>query len=1116
MVYMKRNLLLLPAVTLFAGLSSMDVFAQNPVQNLKADVNFNRYVNLSWEAPLVDLGAETGVTGEDSSYSLWKKVVFPAKYNNVIQIGDYYIASMSNDGDKVLSLDKLDKYLNVIDEIQVVGEGFVGYQSTGASFMVNVDKDIYALCSVRNARENVFRFDLSERVSTIAFKSHYESNICGFTFVPELDGGKGGFAEANSDSICFYDMSGNDIDGHSIHFDEMQLNDGETLKINALTYNDGVYYVVGTKGVKSGMNERPYIWEFDSEGHFMGEKVDMTDLMRLYFRPQHANIYTDEKTGNTYLVVEVSEVDEKTYQYIVVHYYYEIATSGNVLGYEVYLDEEKLTGEGFTSTSFSDTLTVAGDYTYSVRAVYGSGVSDAEAVNVQIKDPGVCNAPAGVKATVVNKDNVLLQWERPEKEDALAMKYYIYRNGELVGESFVPSYVDMTVVPGNHKYTVRAEYDNSGMSGDSESFDVNVKLNVEGQVDHYSPRELSAVSYIDSEGEASVDLSWKTPKFGPEATMAYSDMKAGGYIGDKVQGMGVKYPKGSLKHLDNYTLDSVTFIAGCAGLYRIVVYENGNTVAEQTLDSLSVKFDSMNTFALEDPVLIDGNKEYLIGVVTRVDAEAAAKGLKCATADNAVITCPEGSVSALFQFSKDSKYPYAGFANNGSEKGHYNVQAHFSALENTGLYEEGSGFKGYAIYRNGEKLDAIVKDSEEYTDIPGKDGDYTYTVASTWENGEDLHSNAVSRNVTALYGAPDNLVATVDGSDITLNWNAPLSGAPFVKRWDSGKNSGKLGNKAGGTMYMATLFTTEDLKSFPGFSITNVEFFPAESATFTIVVYSGEDLVYSQLVENDELKVGEFNVIELDSPVLIDATKDLRVGYKVEYSANSRPCGLDETESADGKGNQLSMDGKYWMPATEQGVYNNWNIAFTVQYFNNTEVARIAPFALASVEAVDAASLPATLNLSAEMTSSAQRSNLSGNTLAGYNVYRNGEKITASPVQNLTFSEVIAEGGDFEYYVGAVYTESEEMFSNRVSVSKTGVGDVVSSAVAVYPNPATTEVHVSCGFDSYVVYDLSGRAVLRSDASGDVIGVGNLSAGQYLLVFAKDNMEYNRKITVVR
>lgn len=1113
---MKRNLLLLPAVTLFAGLSSMDVFAQNPVQNLKADVNFNRYVNLSWEAPLLEKGSEAEVTDDDSSYNLWKKVVFPADYGNVIQIDDYYLASKAYKGTDKLLFDRLDMNLNVIESVEVTGKGFVEYNQTGTSSMINVGNDIYSLCSSKNYRDTVFKFNLSERMSSVAFHSHYKHDITGWTYVPDLDGGNGGFVELNDNSACFLDMNGNVLDGHNIFFDELSLAEGEKLKLKALAYSDGIYYVVGTKGVKSGFNEKPYIWEFSADGHFIAERVDMTELMKLYFLPQHATVYADSSTGNKYLVVEVREVDEATYQYITVHYYYEIATSGNVLGYEVYLDDEKLTGEGFTATSFSDTLTVAGDYTYSVRAVYGSGLSDAETVNVQIKDPGVCNAPAGVKATVVNKDNVLLQWERPEKEDALAMKYYIYRNGELVGESFVPSFVDMTVAPGNHKYTVRAEYDNSGMSEDSEHVVVDMKLNIEGQVEKYAPRDLEAISYIDAESKARVDLSWKTPKFGPEATMAYSDMKAGAAVGDKVYGMGIKYPKGSLKHLDNYTLDSVSFVAGCAGLYRIVVYEGERTVAEQTLDSLSVKFDDFNTFALETPVKIDANKEYLIGVVTRLDSIAAVKGLKSVTASDAVVTLPEGSVSAIFPFVKDDAYQYIYFNHVGSEKGHYNVQAHFSALDNSGLYAEGSGFKGYAIYRNGEKLDALVKDSEEFTDIPGKDGDYTYTVASTWEGSEDLHSNAVSRNVTALYGAPDNLVATVDGSDITLNWNAPLSGAPFVKRWDSGKNAGKLGNKAGGTMYMATLFTTEDLKSFPGFSITNVEFFPAEYATFTIVVYSGEDLVYSQLVEEEELKVGEFNVIELDSPVLIDATKDLRVGYKVEYSANSRPCGLDETESADGKGNQLSMDGKYWMPASEQGVYNNWNIAFTVQYFNNTEVARIAPFDPASVEVVDAASLHAALSLSAEMTSSAQRSNLSGNTLAGYNVYRNGEKITASPVQDLTFSEVIAEGGDFEYYVGAVYTESEEMFSNRVSVSKTGVADVVSSAVAVYPNPATTEVHVSCGFDSYVVYDLSGRAVLRSDASGDVIGVGNLSAGQYLLVFAKDNMEYNRKITVVR
>lgn len=1103
MVYMKRNLLLLPAVTLFAGLSSMDVFAQNPVQNLKADVSYNSYVNLSWDAPA--LGEITDVTDDNSSYALWKKVTFPEKYGSIIQIDDYYLASIENDS-TTLFMDKLDMNLNVVENLEIEIDGFGDKRNTfGISCMNNVNGDIYALVAASSYRENVFKFNLQEKQSTIEFKVE-KYGINDFSYVADLDNGNGGFIELRRDTVYFYDKSGNKL-SNVLHYDEIPLDEGQELTLNCASYYNGVYYVIGNKGEKQNYVNIPYIWEFDSDGHLLGEKLNMKELLGYYFAPQHAYIYEDSSNGNVYLVVEVKEYDEA---YVCVHYYFEIATSGLIKGYDVFRDDTQLSTDGFAGTTFADTLTVPGQYTYSVRAVYENGLSEFESVDVEIEDPGITNIPENFNAYVVNGNNVFMQWSKPDESENRIMKYYVYRDGKKLGETIASYYVDNEVANGEYTYSVRAVNTMSGLSDETSE----IKVNVTNETEMYAPRSLTAVSYIDSENTPCVDLAWKNPLFGKSVTMSYSDMEATGDAGD-ARGMGIKYPVGTLSHVDGYTLDSVSFIAGCAGRYRIIVYENEEVVSDMTLDSLAVKFDSLNNFALETPVDIDMNNEYFVAVVSRIDSVARVNGLCCITSDDAVFV-NENNYTGSFFFKDGYEYYYSNFRKFGTEKGNYNIEAHFSAIDESELYEEGSGFKGYAIYRNGEKLDAIVKDSEEYTDIPGKDGDYTYTVASTWENGEDLHSNAVSRNVTALYGAPDNLVATVDGSDITLNWNAPLSGAPFVKRWDSGKNSGKLGNKAGGTMYMATLFTTEDLKSFPGFSITNVEFFPAESATFTIVVYSGEDLVYSQLVEEEELKVGEFNVIELDSPVLIDATKDLRVGYKVEYSANSRPCGLDETESADGKGNQLSMDGKYWMPATEQGVYNNWNIAFTVQYFNNIEVARIAPFAPASVEAVDAASFPATLNLSAEMTSSAQRSNLSGNTLAGYNVYRNGEKITASPVQDLTFSEVIAEGGDFEYYVGAVYTESEEMFSNRVSVSKTGVGDVVSSAVAVYPNPATTEVHVSCGFDSYVVYDLSGRAVLRSDASGDVIAVGNLSAGQYLLVFAKDNMEYNRKITVVR
>ncbi|MDY0078729.1 MAG: carboxypeptidase regulatory-like domain-containing protein, partial [Bacteroidales bacterium] len=61
----------------------------------------------------------------------------------------------------------------------------------------------------------------------------------------------------------------------------------------------------------------------------------------------------------------------------------------------------------------------------------------------------------------------------------------------------------------------------------------------------------------------------------------------------------------------------------------------------------------------------------------------------------------------------------------------------------------------------------------------------------------------------------------------------------------------------------------------------------------------------------------------------------------------------------------------------------------------------------------------------------------------GYNVYRGGVKITPTPINNASFTDLgLARNASYSYYVTNVYDEGESAASNTVSITTLGVGNV--------------------------------------------------------------------------
>lgn len=106
--------------------------------------------------------------------------------------------------------------------------------------------------------------------------------------------------------------------------------------------------------------------------------------------------------------------------------------------------------------------------------------------------------------------------------------------------------------------------------------------------------------------------------------------------------------------------------------------------------------------------------------------------------------------------------------------------------------------------------------------------------------------------------------------------------------------------------------------------------------------------------------------------------------------------------------------------------------------------------------------------------------------LKGYNVYRDNEKITSTPVATATYTDPVANPGEYKYKVTVMYDKGESAYSNEITVNVTSSIDEVLSGVNVrgirhaieIRNAAGKEIYI-CTIDGKLVYEGVGQDVTK-------------------------------------
>lgn len=78
----------------------------------------------------------------------------------------------------------------------------------------------------------------------------------------------------------------------------------------------------------------------------------------------------------------------------------------------------------------------------------------------------------------------------------------------------------------------------------------------------------------------------------------------------------------------------------------------------------------------------------------------------------------------------------------------------------------------------------------------------------------------------------------------------------------------------------------------------------------------------------------------------------------------------------------------------------------------------------------------------------------------GFNMYRDGIKLNAEPINLLNYSDTVEFGGTYEYYVTAVYYFGESEPSNIETVVITSVQRQIESELVIFPNPLRNIVFI--------------------------------------------------------
>lgn len=355
---------------------------------------------------------------------------------------------------------------------------------------------------------------------------------------------------------------------------------------------------------------------------------------------------------------------------------------------------------------------------------------------------------------------------------------------------------------------------------------------------------------------------------------------------------------------------------------------------------------------------------------------------------------------------------------------------------------------------------SAVTSASGYYSLEMSAGNYTITFMNALESQPVSPVYITGNDTTTLnlclplyLPPPVQLEATLQGAlndTVYLTWKSPGSIADQWLRWDNGINGGSLGYGDNNiTFEVAARWPVEDIEPFGGAYLKKVRFFPMEAtAVYTIKIYKGADasvLLHSQPVS--DLDISAWNEINLTTPIQIDGTMELWIGYHVSQT-EGYPAGMAGGPAIPFKGDMFKWGSSWISIKNTFGIDNNW----LLQGFVSEDPLPLSPVTAIGPEirvAPDdgfagndrivpqfrpveqgAKQMRAAIHPGVQVPKAPASTSL---TLVGYNLYRNNV-LLADSLPGLSYTDPALSKGSYEYKVTTLYAEGESEPADPVNV----------------------------------------------------------------------------------
>jgi len=311
----------------------------------------------------------------------------------------------------------------------------------------------------------------------------------------------------------------------------------------------------------------------------------------------------------------------------------------------------------------------------------------------------------------------------------------------------------------------------------------------------------------------------------------------------------------------------------------------------------------------------------------------------------------------------------------------------------------------------------------------------------------------------------------------------------WIKYCVSDEIAGRVGTSSFNDMTATMRFTPEDLLTYgivSGDSITKIALGMGTELTYAstmeIRIWEGGssitdagELVYTQPILNfHSFTENAMNEVNLTTPFVIDATKELRIGYRFDNGIGY-PIGRDAGPAVVGKGDIfMSSDffGGSWFSTHEK---LGWDYNFSIKaYIEDKGIFDCD--SISNLTAIfDGNNLKVELNWDAPA---------SVTDLTGYSIYRDAIRIDNVDFTVTTYLDDVSRLGTGDYFY-CIVAEYAHCIADDVCVVVTtvGINSNESSKNIIYPNPTTGKLIIDNGeleIKNIDFFDFMGKSVHSS------------------------------------